>query len=76
VLLVVNKCFLLVWFSWLSVSADKWIPVVQVPEAALSDYLNVKRKEGYSVLGLEQTANSVSIDKFVFPSKVVSLLDC
>ncbi|CAM6117416.1 unnamed protein product [Calypogeia fissa] len=61
-------------FQLISVTADQWIPLVEVPEAALNTYLNLKRKEGYSVLGLEQTANSVSIDKFVFPDKVVLVL--
>lgn len=54
-----------------SVTAEQWIPVVEVPEAGISNYLKRKRREGYSILGLEQTANSVSIDKYLFPQKVV-----
>lgn len=61
---------------WLSVTADQWIPLVEVREAALNTYLNCKRKEGYSILGLEQTANSVSIENFVFPDKAVRFFCC
>ncbi|KAG6543303.1 hypothetical protein Mapa_015217 [Marchantia paleacea] len=61
-------------FQLISVTAEQWIPIVEVPEAGISNYLKRKRREGYSILGLEQTANSVSIDKYLFPQKVVLVL--
>ncbi|KAL3677602.1 hypothetical protein R1sor_027550 [Riccia sorocarpa] len=61
-------------FQLISVTAEQWIPLLEVPEVGISSYLKRKRREGYSILGLEQTANSVSIEKYLFPEKVVLVL--
>ncbi|KAL2636392.1 hypothetical protein R1flu_007871 [Riccia fluitans] len=61
-------------FQLISVTAEQWIPLLEVPEVGISSYLKRKRREGYSILGLEQTANSVSVDKYLFPKKVVLVL--
>ena len=37
-------------------------------------YLERKRGEGYSVIGLEQTAHSRPLDRFVFPDRTVLVL--
>ncbi len=40
--------------------------------AGLPNFLEHKKKGGFFLIGLEQTANSFSIDEFTFPKKVVS----
>jgi tRNA guanosine-2'-O-methyltransferase len=40
----------------------------------LLSYLMKKQKEGYTVVGLEQTSSSISIEHFSFPEKTVLLL--
>ena len=54
-----------------SVTADKWVPIVEVPVSNLKFFLSEKKHEGFSILGLEQTTNSISIDQFSFPKKTV-----
>ncbi|XP_057858897.1 uncharacterized protein LOC131067769 isoform X3 [Cryptomeria japonica] len=61
-------------FQLISVTAEKWIPVQEVPELSLKEYLKGKKREGYSILGLEQTANSIPLNKFSFPQKSVLVL--
>ena len=48
-----------------------WVPLKEVPEESLQEYLTAMKKEGYVVVGLEQTANSVSIHKYNFPKRTV-----
>lgn len=54
-----------------SVTAEKWLPMMEVPVNSVKVFLEKKRLEGYSVIGLEQTANSKPLDHFSFPSKTV-----
>lgn len=61
-------------FQLISVTAEKWIPIQEVPELNLKEYLKAKRREGYSVLGLEQTANSIPLNRYSFPRKTVFVL--
>lgn len=60
---MLNICF--------SVTAEKWVPIIEVPVSNVTGFLEKKKKEGYSILGLEQTANSVTLDQYVFPKKTV-----
>ncbi len=53
-------------------TAERWVPIVEVSEAGLPNFLEHKKKDGFFLIGLEQTANSFSIDEFTFPKKVVS----
>lgn len=55
-----------------SVTAEKWVPIIEVPVDSIKAYLKKKKREGFSILGLEQTANSVPLDQYVFPKKMVS----
>lgn len=59
-------------FLFCSVTAEKWVPIMEVPVNSLKLFLEKKKREGFSILGLEQTANSVSLDKYQFPKKTVS----
>ncbi|TVU48714.1 hypothetical protein EJB05_08359 [Eragrostis curvula] len=61
-------------FRLISVTAEKWLPIMEVPVNSVKVYLEKKRAEGYSVIGLEQTANSKSLDQFAFPRKTVLVL--
>lgn len=40
----------------------------------LSDFLQVKKSEGYCIVGVEQTANSRSLQDYQFPEKTLLLL--
>ncbi|EPS74159.1 hypothetical protein M569_00600, partial [Genlisea aurea] len=61
-------------FMLLFVTAEKWIPILEVPVGSLSAFLEKKKREGFAVVGLEQTANSTSLDRFKFPAKTVLVL--
>ncbi|KAG0553292.1 hypothetical protein BDA96_01G581400 [Sorghum bicolor] len=61
-------------FRLISVTAEKWLPVTEVPVDSVKAYLERKRGEGYSVIGLEQTAHSRPLDGFVFPDRTVLVL--
>ncbi|GBG75871.1 hypothetical protein CBR_g21115 [Chara braunii] len=61
-------------FQLISVTAERWIPIVEVPESSLNIYLDKKAREGYTLIGLEQTANSIAIHEYDFPKKTVLVL--
>ncbi|CAL5436699.1 unnamed protein product [Camellia sinensis] len=61
-------------FQLISVTADKWVPIVEVPVSNLKVFLQKKKREGFSILGLEQTANSIPLDQYIFPKKTVLVL--
>ncbi|EGG23623.1 TAR RNA loop binding protein [Cavenderia fasciculata] len=63
-----------VMFQQISVSAERWLPIEEVSEENLTDYLMSKKSEGYSLLGIEQTSTSNCITEFQFPNKCVLLL--
>ncbi|KAK7505417.1 hypothetical protein BaRGS_00003162 [Batillaria attramentaria] len=61
-------------FQTLSVTAEKWIPITEVPAFRLCEFLEEKKRESYTLVGVEQTANSVSVTKFNFPKKTLLVL--
>lgn len=61
-------------FRSLSVTSEKWIDIEQVLPIKLASYLSDKKSEGYTIVGVEQTANSKMIGKFKFPMKTVLVL--
>ncbi|KAH7852548.1 hypothetical protein Vadar_026182 [Vaccinium darrowii] len=61
-------------FQLISVTAEKWVPIIEVPLSNLKVFLHKKKREGFSILGLEQTANSIPLDQYVFPKKTVLVL--
>ena len=46
----------------------------EVRKEDLLVYLQQKRREGYTLVGLEQASNSVMLERFEFPKKVILLL--
>lgn len=61
-------------FQYLSVSAEQWLPLVEVKPPQLTDYLQQKKAEGYTIIGVEQTARSVALTHYRFPEKSLLLL--
>jgi len=61
-------------FKSISVTSEKWLPIYQVIECDLLNYLAYQKSNGYKILGLEQTANSKMLNEFDFPSKCILLL--
>ncbi|KAJ8359784.1 hypothetical protein SKAU_G00163090 [Synaphobranchus kaupii] len=61
-------------FQALSVSAELWLPLLEVKPGELSDFLQVKKREGYCIVGVEQTAYSQSLQDYRFPEKSLLLL--
>lgn len=61
-------------FQLISVTAEKWVPIIEVPVNSVKHFLEKKKRDGFSILGLEQTANSVPLDHHAFPKKTVLVL--
>ncbi|NXJ08323.1 TARB1 methyltransferase, partial [Odontophorus gujanensis] len=61
-------------FQHLSVSAEQWLPLVEVKPPQLVDYLQQKKTEGYTTIGVEQTAKSFDLTDYCFPEKSLLLL--
>ncbi|CAK6442261.1 unnamed protein product [Pipistrellus nathusii] len=61
-------------FQQLSVSAEQWLPLVEVKPPQLAGYLRQKQAEGYTVIGVEQTARSTALAQYCFPERTLLLL--
>eukprot|EP00803_Ostreobium_quekettii_P004979 evm.model.scf_25EXC.11 EVM.evm.TU.scf_25EXC.11 scf_25EXC:202046-215443(-) len=61
-------------FTSISVTAEQWVPIIEVPPVALGAWLAERRREGFHLLGLEQTTDSASLCKFEFPARCVLVL--
>ena len=62
-------------YTSVCVTADKWIKTEQVTTEELPAWLTRMRDEnGYALVGLEQTSNSVSLADFSFPRKCILIL--
>lgn len=61
-------------FLSLSVNAEHWLPIVEAPAADIASFLALKRADGYTIVGLEQTSDSVPLHQFHFPARCVLVL--
>ncbi|KZS02969.1 putative Methyltransferase TARBP1 [Daphnia magna] len=61
-------------FVSLSVSAEKWINVLEIKPFQLVEYVKQLKLEGYTVVGAEQTASSKPLNNFTFPKKSALIL--
>ncbi|QLQ78002.1 hypothetical protein HG537_0A02490 [Torulaspora globosa] len=62
-------------FKNVAVTADKWMPLAEVPVQEISNFMREKKREGYVLIGLEQTDKSVKLDTgYKFPRKSLILL--
>ena len=63
-------------FKKISMTAEKWLPIQQVKQDDLGEYLKGKKTAGYVLIGLEQASHSVSLDAYssCFPDRVVLIV--
>ena len=61
-------------FQTVSVTAEKWIDIDEVEPTDLYEYLCGMQEQGYSIIGVEQTSQSTSLEEYTFPKKTVLLL--
>ncbi|XP_077438327.1 tRNA (guanosine(18)-2'-O)-methyltransferase TARBP1 isoform X2 [Vanacampus margaritifer] len=61
-------------FQSLSVSSELWLPLLEVKPLELAEFLQVKKSKGYCIVGVEQTANSQSLQDYQFPERTLLLL--
>lgn len=62
-------------FRNVAVTADYWMPMIEVAIDNIVQYLRQKKTEGYTLIGLEQTDNSVELNSDLkFPKKSLILL--
>ena len=61
-------------FASISVTAERWLPTREVPRTRLGAYLEALRREGYWLVGLEQTRGATSLDAFRFREKTALVL--
>lgn len=61
-------------FQSLAVTADKWLNIKEVTLKYLKQFLVEMKYNGYTLVGLEQTTNSVKLNEFSFPKKALILL--
>ncbi|CCE62511.1 hypothetical protein TPHA_0C03590 [Tetrapisispora phaffii CBS 4417] len=62
-------------FKNVAVTADKWMPMVEVPIDNIIKFMQEKKKEGYTLIGLEQTDKSIELNQYYkFPKKSLILL--
>ena len=63
-------------FKSLSMTSEKWLNFEEVPYNTKSTvgYFKSKKREGYTIVGVEQASNSVSLEQFQFPEKSVLVL--
>eukprot|EP00929_Paragymnodinium_shiwhaense_P102115 TRINITY_DN65301_c0_g1_i1.p1 TRINITY_DN65301_c0_g1~~TRINITY_DN65301_c0_g1_i1.p1 ORF type:complete len:1682 (+),score=427.74 TRINITY_DN65301_c0_g1_i1:83-5128(+) len=53
-------------FQSMTVTAEKWMPLKDVPPEKLVEQLKEFRRRGYELVGVEQTHNSVPLDEWRF----------
>eukprot|EP01087_Luapelamoeba_hula_P024718 TRINITY_DN9508_c0_g1_i1.p1 TRINITY_DN9508_c0_g1~~TRINITY_DN9508_c0_g1_i1.p1 ORF type:complete len:209 (+),score=37.08 TRINITY_DN9508_c0_g1_i1:192-818(+) len=58
-------------YQHISVTSECWIPITEVPRTKLGLYLQEKKTQGYTIVGVEQTSSSVSLLDYTFPQKCV-----
>lgn len=56
-------------FGKLSVNANKWVDIRVVEPENVARWLNEKKNEGYTIVGLEQTARSIPLQHIRFPGR-------
>uniref|UniRef100_A0A1I7S3E5 SpoU_methylase domain-containing protein n=1 Tax=Bursaphelenchus xylophilus TaxID=6326 RepID=A0A1I7S3E5_BURXY len=61
-------------FKALSMSAEKWIPIIEVKPDELLEFLESSKLQGYKVVAAEQTSASIPLHEFEFPDKTLILL--
>ncbi|CAG7833510.1 unnamed protein product [Allacma fusca] len=61
-------------FKSLSVSAHRWVDILEVPVQDLRQLLSSYSIQGYTIVGVEQALESCTLNTFAFPKKTLLLL--
>lgn len=61
-------------FTSISMTSEQWLSIDEVHTAALLPWLEARRAEGYTLVGVEQTSESLVLPEYKFPSKCVLVL--
>ncbi|KAI5965593.1 uncharacterized protein KGF55_000955 [Candida pseudojiufengensis] len=62
-------------FKLVAVTADQWMPMIEVKPDEIGKYLQEKKRDGYTLIGLEQTDKSIVLnEELKFPKKSLMLL--
>lgn len=62
-------------FKTVAVTADQWMPMIEVKMENIKNYLLDKKREGYTLIGLEQTDKSIELNNDLkFPKKSLILI--
>lgn len=61
-------------FQAVAVTADRWVRIDECHPSRLLDWLRAKRRDGYSIVALEQATGSVSLADVTLPTPAVLLL--
>lgn len=62
-------------FKNVAVTADRWMPMEEVPVDQIKSFMIAKKSEGYTLVGLEQTDKSLELNgDLKFPKKTLMLL--
>jgi tRNA G18 (ribose-2'-O)-methylase SpoU len=61
-------------FKSVSVSSEKWVDIEEVMLKDLEMYLSSMKREGFTIVGVEQTAQSKKLVDFQFPRSTVLVL--
>jgi tRNA G18 (ribose-2'-O)-methylase SpoU len=61
-------------FKSISVTAHQWLPMEALPVAGIAAFIRARQAEGYTCIALEQSAASLQLPAYQFPSRVVILL--
>lgn len=62
-------------FKSVAVTADRWMPLIEVKVQDIIEFMRLKKKEGYTLIGLEQTDKSVELNSDLqFPEKSLILI--
>uniref|UniRef100_A0A1Y1MDV7 tRNA (guanosine(18)-2'-O)-methyltransferase TARBP1 n=1 Tax=Photinus pyralis TaxID=7054 RepID=A0A1Y1MDV7_PHOPY len=61
-------------FQNLSMSSENWVNIVEVKSEQLQQFLLSMKESGYTIVGAEQTLDSIKLNDFRFPIKCVLLL--
>ncbi|GMM32276.1 tRNA (guanosine(18)-2'-O)-methyltransferase [Martiniozyma asiatica (nom. inval.)] len=62
-------------FKSVAVTADRWMPMLEVKIDEIANFMRLKKKEGYTLIGLEQTDKSVELNsELKFPEKSLILI--
>ncbi|KAI4458168.1 rna methyltransferase [Holotrichia oblita] len=61
-------------FKSLSMSSENWVDILEIKQDILEEYLEEVKKTGYITIGIEQTAESIKLHNYKFPTKCVLVL--